>query len=548
MKLNKLTDTAVICFLIILSLLPFMSILFTPLNPHTHDGLVHLARIGAYYKALLDGQFPVRWAGDLNYGYGMPLFNFIYQVPYFISSFFLFLGSGLVLSYKLTLALSFVLSGIFAFFLGKELFNDQKKAFFFTIFYQFAPFRLVELLVRGDIGEVYAYTFLPLVCWGLTKLARKFSLGIFFITGIATALLILSHNSLSLSFFAVCVGFIFIFPINKKSLVSSFTALGIGLALSAFYWIPALAEHKYTYGDLFMKNIYLEHFAPLQNFFIPNFFNSKQLQTGGISVQFGLFHTIALFLSLWGFFTKNSIKEYKKIVGFGLLVTVVALFFMQPISKFLWANLSLLRQFQFSWRLLGVVAFGTSLLSIGFFYLKIKKGWIGIVLLFFVVISTAWYWVPPLGYDKINENYYWNFPLNTTYFGETDVIWSAGPAKAYPKERVEFAAGMGSIRNFTKNSFKQSFTVTSTTAATLVNHTEYFPGWRVTVNGKNVPIEFQDQNYRGEITFAIPAGENKVSVIFGESKIRFIADIVSLVTVLSILVLFAARRVYAIKK
>src|SRR3972149_8536845 len=97
----------------ILSVLPFVGFFFTSLLPHTHDGFVHLARIGAYYKALQDGQLPVRWAGDLNYGYGMPLFNFMYHVPYIIASFAVFLGSGLVSAFKITLALSFILSGIF---------------------------------------------------------------------------------------------------------------------------------------------------------------------------------------------------------------------------------------------------------------------------------------------------------------------------------------------------------------------------------------------------------------------------------------------------
>lgn len=77
---------------LILSTIPLLYFIFNPLLFHTHDGLVHIPRIAAFYKALADGQFPVRWAGDLNYRYGMPLFNFIYQVPYFIASFLFFWG------------------------------------------------------------------------------------------------------------------------------------------------------------------------------------------------------------------------------------------------------------------------------------------------------------------------------------------------------------------------------------------------------------------------------------------------------------------------
>ena len=146
-----------------LSALPLISIFSTSQFPHVHDGIVHLARMAAYFKALQDFQIPVRWAGDLNFGYGMPLFNFIYHVPYLLSALFIFLGFGLVSTFKIVLSLSFLLSGVFMFAFAKAFFKDDKKALLVTIFYQFAPFRLVELLVRGSYGEVYAYTFFPLV-------------------------------------------------------------------------------------------------------------------------------------------------------------------------------------------------------------------------------------------------------------------------------------------------------------------------------------------------------------------------------------------------
>lgn len=540
--------TKYILLICLLSLLPFLSIFTTSLNPHTQDSLVHLARMGAYFKALQDGQFPVRWAGDLNYGYGMPLFNFIYQVPYVVSSLFLLLGLGLVLSFKLTLTLSFVLSGIFAFIFAYELFEDEKKALWFTIFYQFAPFRLVELLVRGDVGEVYVYTFLPLVCFGLTKLAKKVTVGTFLLTSVVTALLILTHNSLSLSFFAVCIVLTLFIAKNRGAIVSSFLALGMGLFLSAYYWLPALADHKYTYGDLFMKDIYLSHFAPFQNFFTPNLFNTVSLQMGGVAIQFGIFHELAILLALLVLFNKKADPLIRKLSWFGLILVACTVFLMQPVSKALWERVPLLRQFQFPWRLLGVVVFATSLLSVSFSYAKLwNQKVLFSLILFGVVATTVWYWHPAFGYDKVQEGYYWNFPLTSTYYGETDVIWSEGPAKAYPKQRVEFAAGNGSITHFSKTSTKQSFLVEAKTPATVVDHTEYFPGWKAFVNGHEVPIQFQDQNYRGQITFAVPAGVNHVQVVFGETKIRFFADMLSLVTLIG-LVLFGMWRKIAYAK
>lgn len=521
---------------IIFSCLPLISFFLTNLLPHTHDGLVHLARIAAYYKALGDGQLPIRWAGDLNYGYGMPLFNFMYKVPYIISSLFVFLGAGLVGAFKITLALSFLLSGIFMFGFSYAFFKDVKKAFLATLFYQFFPFRLVEILIRGSFGEVYIYAFFPLVLWGIVLLFKKVSFKNTLITSLGTALLILSHNALSLVFFLIAVVFILFFGGRPRNYIAPFFALFLGLLLAAFYWVPAIFEHHYTYGDLFMKDLYLSHFPPIQNFFVPNFFNDVKLQTGGISTQLGLFHTLVFILSLIILFSNKIKKVDKKLFIFSCLIFFAAFFIMQPISKFLWEKTALLRQFQFSWRLLAIVGFVTSMMSVSIFYFSFfRKKIVYFVLLFLLIISTIYYWKPILGWDKINEEYYWNFPLTTTYFGETDLIWSEGPAKKYPARRVEIIDGKGNIGEITKKSNLLNFLVDAQTPIKVVAHVQYFPGWRAYVNNKQVPIQFQYQIYRGEIVFEIPQGKHDIKISFGENKLRLAADILTIVVIVALI-------------
>ena len=527
-----------------LSILPLISIFSTSQFPHVHDGIVHLARMAAYFKALQDFQIPVRWAGDLNYGYGMPLFNFIYHVPYVFSALFIFLGVGLVSTFKIVLSLSFLLSGIFMFAFAKAFFRDDKKALIVTIFYQFAPFRFVEMFVRGSLGEVYTYAFFPLVLFGLVKIFQKREAIFVIVTGAATSLLILSHNALSLTFFGISVLFILMFGKGKKNISLGMIGLLIGLFLSAFYFVPAIFEHKYTYGDLFMKDLFRSHFPPIQNFFIPNFTNTEALQTGGISVQFSLFHVIAIILGFFVLLKKKTEIKHKQMIIFSLILIVFSLFIMSNFSMFLWERISFLRQFQFSWRFLGVVVFATSLLSINFLSFKFfTRKWVFMALVFLVVSSTFYYWKPPLGFDMIDEKYYWNYPLNTTYFGETDVIWSAGGKSSYPKQRVEVIGGKAIIKGFKKKSNLHTFFVDAENKAQLIDHTQYFPGWRAEVDKKEVAIEFQDPNNRGEITFWVPQGKHDVVVKFGESPIRLFSDFLSITTLLGILVVIVTRRI-----
>ncbi len=509
--------------ILIISTLPVLYFLFAQDLFHTHDGLVHLPRIGAYFNALKDGQILPRWAGDLNYGYGMPLFNFIYHTPYLVSSLFLFLGTNLVWSFKLSVVLSFFLSGIFMYLFAKELFQDEKKAFIVTLLYQFTPFHLVELLIRGSFGEIYTYAFLPLVLFCVLLLGKKRSILNFVLTILAVFLLIISHNSISLVYFFMALVFVILFIPTFKSKTIVFSAFALGLILSAFYWFPAVFEHQYTFGDLYMRDLYKSHFAPIWYFLIPNILKSKQLEIGAVSVQFGLFNILAIALSIFSY-RKTKDLIIKRLIVFCIACMAVSLFFMQPVSKFLWQNLSLLRQFQFPWRFLSVVVFASSMLGFSFLDFKIftKKN-AYIVLCILIVITTIAYWKPAEGIDKINESYYWNFPLNTTYYGETDVIWSAGAFKKYPKSPVELISGEANISSYKRLSYKHTFTVDSKTDnVRIVDHTQYFPDWRVFVDGKQVDIQFQDPSWRGEITFFVPKGKHDVTVIFQKNMFRLI--------------------------
>jgi len=513
--------------IIVISLLPVLGILVSPRLFHTHDGFVHLSRMAAYYDALIHGQILPRWANNLNYGYGLPLFNFIYHTPYLLSVAGIAVGLSLSTTFKLVCAASFILSGILMFMWAKSFFKDEKNAFVVSLFYQFSPFRLVELLVRGSFGELYTYALLPLVLYTIQKINEKCTIPYFIFLSVSTALLVISHNSISLVFFGICFLYGLILVKNTKTRILIISGLTTGLLLSAFYWIPALAEHKYTYGNLFMKDMYKSHFPPLVNFFIPNFFNWESLQTGGVSVQIGLFHSIALIVSVISLYKKNTV-QHKKIFIFSLILIAISLFLMQPVSSFLWKKISLLRQFQFPWRLLSVISFGTAVLSP--LLLSKRKTFIGI-LSFLTVFSTIHYWYPPLGFDPLtDESTYWNYPLNTTYFGETDVIWSEGPAKQYPEDRIETIEGVASIHNYQKNGHNHSFTVESSHSAKLVANIQYFPGWKVYVDNTKTPIEFQDQLYRGLITFPIQSGVHKVEVLFRQSIVQMASNIISVIT------------------
>lgn len=521
--------------ILLLSLLPMIPMFTTNDLPHTSDGAMHLARIASYYKEVMRGQFPVRWAGDLNYGFGTPIFNFFHPLPYMITTIMVSLGSTLTGALKLSFLLSFLGSGIGMYLFAKAVWKDNKTAAFITVLYQFAPFRLVDILVRGSLGGIYAYTLLPFVLFGIVKFIESKQYHYIWIISFCSAGLAMSHNIVGFVFFGVAFVFTLFYPSSLRQKIISLLSLLGGVGIAGFFVIPAILDHNYTYGYLLTKNLFYDHFAPLINFFLPNVTNDANLRIHEVSVQIGLVHILALATAVY-LLIKKELHQKRDIMiaSFCCLMFLITLFFMLSISTPLWENISILRQFQYPWRLLSVITFISALA--GFSLIRIVKSrYLLAVLTLLTIFSTMYYWVPPQGYQMINEQDFWNYPLTTNYYGEVDTIWSEGPAKGFPKQKMELIAGQATIQETKRTSTTHEYSVQAITPITLLDNTAYFPGWNVYVNNKQTPIQFQDPNHRGLIAFDVPMGSSHVSIQWKENKTRLFADYVSIISILGII-------------
>lgn len=107
--MNRFKNRFVVFILLILAVIPVLS-LFHPGLPIGHDTQDHVARIANFYKNLEEEAIVPRWAGNLNWGYGHPILEFLYPMPSYTASFFHFLGFSFVDSTKIVLGLSIFLS------------------------------------------------------------------------------------------------------------------------------------------------------------------------------------------------------------------------------------------------------------------------------------------------------------------------------------------------------------------------------------------------------------------------------------------------------
>ena len=98
---------------------------------------------------------------------------------------------------------------------------------------------------------------------------------------------------------------------------------------------------------------------------------------------------------------------------------------------------------------------------------------------------------------------------------------------------AEFISGTGKINLISKNSTTRIYNIiTDSNNARIKENTLYFPNWEVKVNGKKTGIEFQDPAYRGLMTYFIPKGKNTVEIKFRDTKLRYVSNSISAVSII----------------
>lgn len=499
--------------LFLLSILPLFN-LMTPGIMDAHDAPDHVGRIANFYQSLTEGTILPRWAGNLNWGYGHPILMFLYPFPSYLASLFHFLGITLVDSVKLVFAVSYVAS-IMAFFLWAGLAWNPLAGFVGAILYGFAPYRFVDLYVRGALGEHVAFAFAPVILLGLIGLAKQKHWAGWCLTLGLTGLL-LSHNAVSLMLMPLVLLYgiyLFMYEAKNRRMFIAYCLLSLVLSfsLAAFFWIPAFFEGKYTLRDIVTRGEFANRFVPLTKFIY----------------------------SPWNYGISN---EFTKELGFAQWIMVVAGIFYAPVvvalllfslliqtstTGWIWDTVTILQKFQFPWRFLTVSVLLSATIGSIVTYAMPKKKYMFLIIAGIAIISTFSMWRAK-SYSIRPETYYTGIYDSTTDTGESSPIWSVRFMEQRPATDIEVIEGSATISAITRTSTKHEYDISSQSKTRFVENTLYFPGWRVLVDGSDVPVEFQDPNYRGLMTFWTDAGDHRVQVELGETKLRLIADAITL--------------------
>lgn len=512
------------------SLLPVVS-LFHPGMPFVHDGQDHVARIANFYAALREGIIVPRWAGSLNWGYGHPILMFLYPLPEYVASAFHFIGFSLVDSTKLVFGFSFIASAV-TMFLWLNAAYGTEAGIIGTLLYTFAPYRFVDLHVRGALGEHVAFIFPPLGMYLLWRLSRTKHIYGLYPLSVATALsiagLILSHNAVAIMFLPI-IGiygvYLWVAEVTDRwsFAISSILAVTLGFGLSAFFWLPALMEGKFTLRDVVTAGEALRRFVPWPWFIYSpwNYGGTEELTKAlGIPQWIGV---ACAFMML----VKMKQKKLNVFIA-GLLILFLASLFIQTTwSAPIWRASKLLQDFQFPWRFLSVSVFVAAVLG-GLAFARTKKLFLICYSLFIIFITVPmWH---PIGFQIHDDSFYSGVYAGTTDTGESSPVWSVRFMEHTPAHPMDVIDGDATIIVGKRTSILHEYTLTVRVPTLMMENTLYFPGWMVYVNDQPTRIEWQNPTYRGLMTFHVAPGTVRVKVVFGSTKIRRYANMISATT------------------
>ena len=528
-----------IFLVIIFSIISSASLLHSGLPP-THDGEYHVVRFWQFDKVLRDGDFYPRWAPDLNFGLGIPLFSYIYPFPNYVASFLHTFGVSFIDAFKLNLFFAIIMAGIF-FYLWSRHFFGNLGAMVGAVFYLFSPYLFVDVYIRGSVGEVWALAFFPGFLWAITELILNGNKKFLPVSILFLGLVIFSHNILAFLFFPFAITYSFILILMSKEkrnkLINLIKVILISLGLSSIFWLPAILETKYTVG-LQIYDFRTNFPDPYQLIF-PSW--GSGFFGGGIqnemSVQIGLANLLAVAVSFFVLYKLNKKKDVKRfLVSFFILSFFLVVFLMQEVSLFAWEKIPLMNYFQFPWRFLSLAILICSFLAASIFTV-FKSKFLSLFLVIFAVFLTYNY-AHPAYYLEREDSYYQtrpNFIDGTNSIGNVfNTIWIKG----------DFVREKDIVGDLDKNikvdkreikSTKYKFNISSGRDFPLVLNTAYFPGWIATID-KNRVNTYANKN--GLITFNVPKGQHRVEVSFSDTPIRTLSLAISLIAFVLVIKLF----------
>jgi len=318
--------------------------------PRGHDWTFELVRAAEYRAALAAGQWPPWWAENLYGGYGSPIF--LFYAPLYAAGTALLSGpfgsppaAAAAMLALLTVAAYAAMQALL-----RAVVADPAAARVGSVFYVLHPYLLGDKLLRNANAEFAALALVPLPLAGVALIGARPRAGAALLSA-GLALCILAHNLtalVALALIALVAVAVHAGASGGRVWLRIAGGLALGLALSAFFWLPAVSLTPWVRIDELVAGRFDFH---------ANFPALAQIFGHGLFYSAGLLTPLSLALALLAWRRAAALGAPARRLLAACLAAAAALCLLQtPASTPVWERLPLLPLFQFPWRMQGPLA------------------------------------------------------------------------------------------------------------------------------------------------------------------------------------------------
>jgi hypothetical protein len=555
---------------LVLALVASAPFLTRPGLPRQTDAELHVYRAAELGHVLRAGVLYPRWAPDLYYGYGYPIFNYYAPFTYYLANLFnLFPGLDIVGGVKAVFVLGLVVASLGAYLLGRELFGSLGgvgagilAAAIFT-YYPYVVF--IDPHARGALAEHFAICLLPLTFYAFRRLMSgvggRMALAGCVLTLAAAAC---SHNLLGGLVTGILLLAYWMWEVvlgaGRGRAGWGMLALGLAATITAFFWLPFLLELDAIKLEVIGPGHFdfHEHFVSLGELLAP----SRVLDLGATAPHYrfnlGLAQWLLALPALGALLllkARRTPDRSERLLLYFVLVGVGLIFLMTSASAPIWERIPLMPYLQFPWRLMGPANLMLAVCAAGSTPLltaspvrrwrePIVASALAATLLLALPVLYPPTWLPDFGGTLPQDIIEWerhSLAVGTTSTGDFLPVKAAlAPVRPMPTliesytrpgpvdrvNRVVLPEG-ARLEIVEHGPLHDRFAISTPEKFILRLYTFYFPGWRAYVDGGEVEIEVAGPE--GFITLRVPVGEHEVLVRFEDTLPRTAGWIISAV-------------------
>jgi hypothetical protein len=551
-------------FWILLALCLFV---LAPLTAPGYFSFAHDARHSVYFlqmfdQSMRDGAWFPRWATDMVFGYGYPLWLILAPIPFFVGEAFHLVGFDFVSAVKLVDGLAILLSALTMYRFASRVLG-KNAGLVAAVAYIYIPYHLVDLYVRAAQAELVSYVFPPLVFWAFFELYETCRVRYVAIAAFAYAGLLLSHIQTAVLFTPI-IGLYLIYLFfaagsapgawRFAALVAAALALSLGIA--AVFVLPIAFEQKFLTPEPLIGGFfsYQSHFLNA-NQLLSSFWGYGYAGENGndqFSLQLGLIPLCLAFIALGALLrARGAIRAH---IGFFALVTLGVVVLMLPVARPLWDLVAgIVAYIQFPWRLLIITAFALAFLAGASLHaLPADSHDLAPVLAIALLFLTASYSYAEPQHTEAVFNYQTQMEFEVKdreLLGDT--IWMAGARPQDSPLVDQYVAGEtlqkaialddgATVKPVQHGGQSDTVRVDASTPTRVMFYTRYFPGWTAALDNQAITLEPYGE--QGLILVHVPAGSHLVTIRFEDTLPRQVGAIISSSCALVALILLAISR------